>query len=316
VFTQKLLSVQISLAQGTFGAGGNSTTITAVQQNGEVGSNGSFVSGPAFGGGALATILRMSAHIDSVGGVSSGLMDLAIYGLPLETMNQLSTIGSQATLIDKNTISLSAGDSASGMTLVFSGLIDNAFVDANSMPQVCFRITAVPGGAFYAVQPVTPISLQGSQDVAQMLGKIAGQMGLSFENNGVNVKLSNPYYSGSPWGQAVAIARHANVEMVVDRGVLAISPNSQPRTTGGIPLISASTGMVGYPAFRQAVIVVRSLFNPAVQVNGQIQVQSTLTPANGTWMVFHIIYELECAMPHGRWYQTMEAQKGSPPGPS
>jgi hypothetical protein len=314
MFTQKLLSVQISLAQGTFGAGGNSTTITAVA-SGAVSAAGT-IAGPPFGSGALATILRMSAHIDVNGGVSSGLMDIAIYGLPLETMNQLSTVGTQTDFIDKNTISVSAGDSASSLTLVYSGLINDAYVDANNQPQVCFRIRAVPGGSYYAVQPVTPISLQGSQDVAQMLSKIAGQMELSFENNGVNVKMSNPYYSGSPWGQAVAIARHANVEMVVDRGVLAISPHGQPRTTGGIPLISAATGMIGYPAFRQSVIMVKSLFNPATQILGQIQVQSTLTPANGTWMVFHMIHDLECAMPHGRWFSVMEAQKGSPPGPS
>jgi len=131
-------------------------------------------------------------------------------------------------------------------------------------------------------------------------------MGLTFENNGVSVKLSNPYYSGSPWTQAVRLAQHANVDMVVDRGILAISPRGKPRS-GDAVLISPETGMVGYPAFRENSIIVKSIFNPAVKVGGQIQVESSLTPANGTWIVNRMVLDLECLMPHGRWFQTIEA---------
>jgi len=280
-FTNKLLTVTLDLAAGKFSGGGNTTTIAN---------------------------LRMSATIISVGGASSGNMELAIYGLPLTLMNQMSTVGTQLDQQDKNKISVQAGDAQSGQTLVFQGLIHNAFVDAQAMPQVCFRISAVPGGGYWAVEPVPPISLPGSQDVAGMMGKLAGQMGLTLENNGVNVKLVNPYYPGSPWTQAVRIAKHANIEMVVDKGVLAISPAGTPRN-GSSPMISPTSmpPMVGYPAFRQAGIIVKSQFNPAVKVNGTIQVQSSLTPANGTWMVTRIVYELESLMPHGRWFQTMEA---------
>jgi hypothetical protein len=143
------------------------------------------------------------------------------------------------------------------------------------------------------------------------MGKLAQQMGLTLENNGVSVKLQNPYYGGSPWTQAVQIARHANIDMYVDRGTLAITPAGQPRQSGGTPLIAASTGMIGYPAFRDAAIIITSLFNPAVQVGGQIQVQSDLTPACGTWYVTHLMYNLEAAMPHGHWFQVMEATLSS-----
>jgi hypothetical protein len=306
-FTQKLLQANISLSQGNFSGGGNSISVTATESG-----------AGTINGNALATILRMSAHIEVIGGVSSGQLELAIYGLPLETMNQMSNVGYQFNEYGKNTISLLAGDSASGMTLVYQGKIFDAYVDANNQPQVCFRLNALPSGVSDAVTPVPPISLQGSQDVAQMMGKLAQQMGLTLENNNVNVKLSNPYYGGSPWTQAVQIARHANINMAVDRGTMVIVPSDQPRTSGGTPLVSAETGMVGYPAFRQKVIVVKTLFTPAIQILGEFQVKSTLTPANGTWKSFHLIHELECAMPHGRWFTTIEAvpSDGSegPPG--
>ena len=278
-FTQKLLSVEFNLASGNFSGGGNAATLSG---------------------------LRMSATIDVSGGVSSGTMELAIYGLPLSLMNQLSTVGKNMWQLDKNSVALYAGEAGGQMSLAFSGLIHNAFVDAKSMPQVCFRISAVPGGAYFAVTPAAPISKPGSQDVAAMMGQLASQMGLTLENNGVNVKLMNPYYGGSAWRQAINVAKHANIDMVVEKGVLAITPAGQPRN-GSASLVSPQTGMVGYPAFRQASIIVTSIYNPSIKVNANIQVQSDITPACGTWTVFHMVHELECMMPHGKWFSLIEA---------
>jgi len=284
-FSRKLLQAQFALASGQFQEGGNAASISG---------------------------LRMTADIEVVGGgVSSGIMSLSIYGMPLQIMNQLSTFGTQTDQRGNNKIQLFSGDSSDGQNidspiLVYSGMIFNAFVDAQNQPDVCFRIITVPGGGVWAVAPALPISKPGPQDISAMMSNLAGQMGLTFENNGVSVKLSNPYYSGSPWTQAVRLAQHANVDMVVDRGILAISPRGKPRS-GDAVLISPETGMVGYPAFRENSIIVKSIFNPAVKVGGQIQVESSLTPANGTWIVNRMVLDLECLMPHGRWFQTIEA---------
>lgn len=299
-FSQKIITASISLAGGNFGSSGNSTTINAT-------------GGMTANAGQLQTLLRMSATIIAhAGGPSAGNMELAIYGLPLSQMNQLSIVGAQVMQQNRgNTIQVQAGDAETGLTTVFQGQILWAYVDAANQPQVCFRITGVPGGGGNATTPVKPISLSGSQDVATMMGSLSKQMGLTLENNNVNVKVSNPYYGGSPWTQLVQLARHANIEYFVDRGTLAIVPAGQPRQTGGTPLVSKDTGMVGYPAFRQAQIIVTSLFNPAIQPGGTIQVQSDLTPANGTWRVNSLTYNLECAMPHGRWFQVMECTTAS-----
>lgn len=288
-FTQKILKAELSIAGGNFSGGGNAATLLGY---------------------------AMEAVIDVSGGVSSGTMALAIYGLPLSVMNQLSTVGTQLMRRSQNKIKLYAGETGDGgktiqgETLVFVGEISEAFVDAKAMPRVCFRVMAVPGGGYWAVAPAEPVSKSGPQDVAGMLGDLAKQMDLTLENNGVNVKLSNPYYGGAAWWQAVDMARDANIQMVVERGVMAISPAGKPRETDEV-LISPQTGMKGYPAFRQAAIVVQSLFNPAVKCNGKIRVESDLTPACGVWMVFHIVYELACLVPNGPWFQTMEGTLAS-----
>jgi hypothetical protein len=185
-------------------------------------------------------------------------------------------------------------------------MIYRGWVDAQQMPQVCYRLVAKPGGGYWAVKPVPPISKPGPQDVATMLQALAGQMGLQFENNGVKVKLTNPYYPGAPWSQALEIAKHANIDMTVDRGTMAIMPPGQPRS-GDAVLISPQTGMVGYPMWDDQRVVVKTLFNPSVSQNGTIQIQSDITPACGKWRVYQIHYKLDCLMPRGEWFQIIEA---------
>ena len=279
-FTKKLLTAVITLANGNFGPGGNSVTIAG---------------------------FRMNAVINVVQGVTTGTMELAIYGLPLQLMNRLSTLGTNLNVARENKISLYAGDENNlPGALAFSGIIFNGYADGQGMPQVCFRITGRPGGGLDAVKPVEPISKSGPQEVAEMMGGLAKLMGLQFNNNGVSIKLRNPYYAGSAWSQAVRLARHANILMVVERGELSITtPGQQSQQSSGI-ILSPQTGMVGYPAFRQASIIVRTLYNPEIKAQGQVTVQSDLTTANGNWNVLNYISELDCLEPHGKWFQIVE----------
>lgn len=275
-FTEKQITCQFSLASGQFEGGGNSSEITG---------------------------LRVEAQIHVTGKPSFAQMEMAIYGLPLSIMNQLSTVGGQWNARYKNGIDVLAGDD-DGMSLVFSGVIFNAYVDAAQMPEVCLRVLAAPY-VFESVEPAESTSINGSADAAGMIQKLAGQIGVKgFENNGVSVKLASPYYYGSPWGQIRQIADDGNFDIAVDRGILVISPRGSPRS-GDTPLISPQTGLVSYPMFVQNRVVVKTLFNPAVQLLGKVNVQSSLQPACGDWQVVIIDYDLQSIVPGGNWFQTL-----------
>ncbi|AVA21597.1 hypothetical protein [Rhizobium sp. NXC24] len=277
-FTEKQIVVNFDLANGSFGSGKN---------------NRATISG-----------LRCSAIIDATGGASSSTMNLSIWGLPLSLMNQLSTVGSQLNARYNNAITVEAGDADTATTRVFGGRIFNAFVDGNSQPNVAFRVQATPG-TFAAVKPAPPLTVRGSADAAGMMGNLAKQMGFAFENNGVNVKLSNPYFGGTAWTQAMAIARHGNFDLIYEPNKMVISPRGQPRQGDAI-LISPDTGLVGYPMFNQNIVIVRCLFNPDVKQLSLVEVKSDLTPANGKWQVLSIIYELDSQVPNGKWFMTLE----------
>lgn len=280
-FTQKLLNASISLANGKFGASGNNTA----ELKGH----------------------RISARILAAGGQSNGTAEIAIYGLPLKTMNQLTTLGTQVNFYNKNSITLSAGDDQQAMSIVFQGTIHIAYADMRAAPDVCLRISA-HAGLLPAVMPAKPVSQGGSVDVAQTMQTIAKSAGLQFENNGVSGKLRDIYLPYNPRVQALELAQMAGIEHIIDRDTLAIWPKNSSRS-GDTPLISPETGLVGYPAYNSGGIQITTLFNPQIKPGGTVEVKSDLTPACGKWKVFNLEYMLDSLVPHGKWFNKFDGSQ-------
>lgn len=280
---QNLLSFSFVLANGNFEGGGNTATVSG---------------------------LRASCTIIKVGLPASGTMQAAVFGLPLSMMNKLTTLGRQLYAQGANKISVQAGSVGGPMTTVFEGSIWDAFMDGQAMPDVTFRFNATADG-YHRVAPAASTSVAGAGDVATIMKQLATQMGLQFEGNGISIKIANPYLSGSLSAQAAQLAHAAGVQMIIDKGTLAIWKAGTSRA-GGPAVISKDTGMIGTPSFYSAAIVLRTKFNPAIEFGQQVKVESIITPACGIWEVFKLTYELESATPRGKWFQTIE---GLPKGP-
>jgi hypothetical protein len=276
-FTQKIIEVDFSLAQGNFQGGGNSHT---------------------------ASGMRITADIVKAGGASMGAAQVSIYGLPLSVMNQLSTYGMTLTLTGKNSITVKAGDDASQLTTVFQGTIASAAMDGQAQPNVAFHVEAY-ASAFENAKPVEPTSMPGSQDVSTLMSTIAQKAGLQFENNGVDGKIMNPYLPGTAVQQMHALAEAARIERVIDCGTLAIWKPGQSRQGGGGTVsttYSPQTGLVAYPTFNSQGVVFRALWDPGIQYGSKITIQSSMTPACGEWVIYKLEYALSCLTPNGPWF--------------
>lgn len=252
----------------------------------------------------LLTNYRITANISKIGSNGYSSAEVRIYGLDISLMNQLSTYG-QMYRVTQNEIAISAGDSQSGLALLFQGTIQQAWVDFTGMPDVAFVVVAYTGLAA-AMKPVPPASYSGVADASVVIGNIAKQAGYTFESNGVSVQLANPYYPGTARQQMEECARAANVNLTIDKGVVAIWPKGGNRG-GTVPLISPQTGMIGYPTYTTYGIMIRTLYAPGFDViGGNIQVQSSQQPACGTWNVFTAEYVLESQTPDGEWHVDMQ----------
>jgi len=289
-FSKKILQFSFTLGTGTFGGTGQNTATIPVEGT----------------GGESPASLRATAIIEENGGPTSANAECWIYGLPLSLMNQLTTLGKQfnANAYGKNQISIYAGDDKSGVPLVFTGTVYEAYMDGMaSMPRVPFRVRAT-GDWGLKMKMIPPTSVQGNADVATTMQKLASQAGLAFENGGVNVKVNNPYLPGSIRIQISTLASMAGIQHLISKGTLAIWPTGQARQGGG-HIVSRQTGMVGYPAVESTNIVVKELYDPSFDCGHDFTIQSDVTAANGTWNCIRLVRELESEMPSGKWFQIL-----------
>lgn len=249
---------------------------------------------------------RVSVSATLAGGAGLGQTQVRIFGMSLSLMNQLSTIGKLPLQFRRNTITVIAGDEVNGMAQIFQGTVIAAWADLMSAPEVSFNITG-SAGLIEALLPIPASSYPGTADAAVILANLASQMpDVSFENNGVSVILSTPYYPGSARAQAEAVVQAAGIEWNgIENGILAIWPRGGARK-GLVPLVSPTSGLVGYPTYTATGIVITTIFNPVVRFGGQIQVASSLTPACGTWNIVTLVHDIESEVPNGKWFSQMQ----------
>jgi hypothetical protein len=277
-FQHRVLELTFGLGKGSFGNSGfNTVTVSGLR--------------------TLVTITKLV-------GVAQPSLELVVLGLSLDLMNQLTIVGKQLMAMRNNTVRVSAGYTGGQMSVVYEGVIWQCFADMSAQPETALVLTSTSNG-LVSMKPAVPTSYRGGVDVAVIMSALAAQMGLSFENNGVSVILRDPYFCGTAWAQVTSAARAADINATLDLGVLAIWPKDGSRN-GSIPVVSAETGMVGYPRYTDTAIGLTTLFNPAIGFGGNIQVQSALKPANGTWTVKSITHRLDAEMPGGAWFTDLE----------
>ena len=256
-----------------------------------------------------------SANISKNGTPSLNQLELIARGMTLSQINQLSTLGKPLPAYRNNIVTVTAYDEGGPKTVVFTGTIQEAWFDPNGIPDATFNVSAF-GQLMDKVTPAPPISYTGATDVVQVMSYLAALMSLNFVNDGVSgIILSNPYFAGSLLTQAQACARHGGFNFDTDNGTMTIWPKGAVKTASA-PMVSSETGMVGYPAHTDQGIAVTSLFNPNIVFGAGVQVQSTLTPANGLWSVFSLVHELEAGWPEAsKWFTTFKANYYGGPTP-
>lgn len=257
--------------------------------------------------------LRTHARVEKAGGFNLGALSLSLYGLSHDHINQLSTFGTRFHPNYNYQVLVEAGDDVNGMSTIFEGGIQQAWADMRAMPDVPFHVVAVSGGRA-TVAKTPPTTFEGSTDVAMMLQKLAQQIGLNFENNGVSAKLVDPYFWGSAWKQMKEIIDAAGIDGFIDNNTLAIWPRNGNRN-GDSLIISRTTGMRDYPSFTEYGVQVRTEFRRAITYGGNMTIESDIKNACGTWRIIRIDYDLQANTPNGSWYAILDgAQMGSPTG--
>ena len=250
--------------------------------------------------------LRVQASIYIPGTIPlSGTAQVAVYGLPLQVMNDLSSLGNAFYQAKDNTIIVEAGDAGGQMSAVFTGNIFQAYSDFEGGPDAAFQIIAAPG-YYLRCAPASPTSFEGSVNVTTILSALCQKAGLEFQSNGVASYLSNPYFPGTLMDQIESCCEAADLVGSIQNNILSVWNDSVSTPSTGM-ILSAEAGMVGSPSFLPGGVSIKSLFNPALRNGETFQVKSILTPACGTWMSQNLTHDISSQTPGGPWFTTIQA---------
>ena len=245
---------------------------------------------------------RAIADIDKAGGMMMGTLKAKIYGVKQADMNSITTLQWKPQTWIPNTVEVFAID-GTAETLIFAGNIVNAWADYQGMPDVFLHIQA-QAAFFNALKAIPPRSFKGPIDTPSVMAQIAADLGYTFENNGVTTQLTDLYLPNTGLEQAKDLARAAGCDLYLDDKVLAITPPNVPRKAL-IPVISPTSGLIGYPTFDGVGVNFQALFNPGVTFGGSIKLETDVQQAAGEWIVTSVAHRLESEKPGGAWYSTI-----------
>lgn len=279
-FIKRRMRVQITLSKGQFKNGQGNTVIIED--------------------------LGMTAKIDKAGPPEFGKCSVEIYGLSLEVMEQLSTLSMHPLFIRRNYLNVFAGDDQNGMTQVFAGTITSATVDMNSAPEIKFKIEARIG-FFGSLTAQGPSAISGTQPASTFIENQAKKAGFLFENQGVNTQLKNCVFTGSPVEQMKQAARQIGAELVIDDTKVILIPNGSA-VKGTVPVLSAQTGLLGYPTMTQNGIECKAIFNPDFRFAGIVEIKSIVPKVSGQWRIIKLSHSLSANLPSaGNWESSITA---------
>ena len=203
--------------------------------------------------------LRCSAVITNPGGSNAfGQLQLQVYGMTLDQMNQYSSTGSNMVAVQNQSVTVSAGNKGQSLVQVFSGTLISSFIDLSGLPEVGFVCAAV-AGYYNKAAPAAANTYEGSQNAEDIIKSLTNLLGsqYTFSNpNGAHAVLQNQYVSGSIIDQMQTVARAAAFPMAIENNTVTIWPNNGTRLMlvarrfarlcgGGMPLYSQSWHLSG-----------------------------------------------------------------------
>lgn len=257
--------------------------------------------------------LKCNAIITNPGGYSAyGQLQLQVFGMTLDQMNQYSSTGSKMVAAQNQSVTVFAGNQNGAMNQVFSGTLISSFIDMSNPPDVSFVCAAV-AGYYNKAAPVAANTYKGSQNAEDIIKALVGQLGdpWTFVNyqNKAHAVLQNQYVSGSVIDQICAVAAAARFPIKIENNVVTIWDNLGYADDIVID-IGPTTGLVGYPSYWEAGFVVRSEFKSTITNGRAVNLTSLIPKANGKFPIIQSTHEISTLTPDGPWFTTSKLAPG------
>lgn len=250
---------------------------------------------------------RAEAEIMAPGGYEFSTCRLRIHGIEQFTMDRLTVINYQNLDFLRNSVMIEATDSDGQFSTIFLGEIYIAHPDYAGAPDVAFVVEA-RAGLIGALAPAAANSFPGAQKVSAIMSRLARELNVTLEDNGVTSTVTDMYLAGSPIQKVQKLAEAARIQFwyVPEQGVLAIAPMGVSRR-GNTVSYNLSTGLVGWPTKTHVGVMYKALFNPQIFHGCPILLESDIPSCNGEWYVISMHHQLSSELPGGPWFTNFVA---------
>ena len=241
--------------------------------------------------------VKSSFRVGAYGDYGGTQAEITIFGLSLERLAALSGKGVGVfTVADDNRVDVFVGN-----TKIFSGGIYASYANMNGQPETALVLNAVAGLSLKTSSSAS-FSLPGPVDVSKMLSGICQVYGYGFKSAGLAGKTEqNPHYSGSPMDQIRGICGTHNLWYQIFDDVLTAWPRDSA-VDDAVPLVSADSGLIGYPVFTQSGITFQTQFSTLLSQGRVVELETALPNASGRYLLTVVEHFLTSWTDGGSWH--------------
>lgn len=249
-----------------------------------------------------STGLAVSTSLAYGNGAITPTAQITVYGLPMDKMLKLMRVQWNTMQALLNTVRIEVGNEGESLSIAYEGNITQATIDANAAPNIPLIITSQMAMVEKArVTEAYTIEKDVTIDAANIVEELARGMGYEFTNNGVEHIITDTTLEGSDIEKIQKLAIICDFDLYVDQKLIAICKKGTARTIK-IPIISPSTGLIGYPVPDIKGVAFSCMYDPTIKFGGIVTIQdSAITVCNADWRLYGFTAQLEANIPNGKW---------------
>lgn len=250
--------------------------------------------------------IKATVSLNDVIGMTGSSADIALYGLSLERIAELSGRADGSML---NTQNINVGIFADEM-LVFYGVMTSSVANINQAPESGLMISA-SANAELRNKPASPFSAKGSQSLTDVISAICNAAGYEAAFRGVNgmTTSGSPHFEGSVFDQLNQVCSAYGLAMsVTPPGKAEFWPSGDHRDDV-IPFISSEFGLIGYPVFAAGGIMFQTQYSSLLSIGRDINMKTDVPWASGRYQLSTVRSELSSWIPGGPWHSICTAAR-------
>lgn len=249
-----------------------------------------------------STGLAVSTSLAYGNGAITPTAQITVYGLPMDKMLKLMRVQWNTMQALLNTVRIEVGNEGENLSIAYEGNITQATIDANAAPNIPLIITSQMAMVEKSkVAPPYTVDKDVSIDVADVVEALCIVMGYEFTNDGVSHMITSTMIEGSDLEKIQKLAIICDFDLYVDQKVIAICKKGTARTLE-IPVLSPSTGLIGYPVPDIKGVAFSCMYDPMIKFGGIVTIaRSAITVCNADWRLYGFTAQLEANIPNGKW---------------